>query len=147
MELYDAVHWAVHIVHSETVAVNACNIWGDQLIPNSGGIVIDGSRRVYLGGNIISTADNAITVKTTSGTSVTGALTSCCIETEDDPHCAFPGSGTNTPCLNSCQVHTVPALAVKLARWHAGNLDTALQGKSCHEQCLFFSGRSRQVRG
>ncbi len=67
VELYDAVHWAVHIMHSETVAVNNCNIWGDQLIPNSGGIVIDGSRRVYLGGNIISTADNAITVKTTSG--------------------------------------------------------------------------------
>ena len=67
VELYDAVHWAVHIVHSETVAVNGCNIWGDQLIPNSGGIAVDGSRRVYLGGNIISTADNAITVKTTSG--------------------------------------------------------------------------------
>ena len=67
VELYDAVHWTVHIMHSETVAVNACNIWGDQLIPNSSGIVIDGSRRVYLGGNIISTADNAITVKATSG--------------------------------------------------------------------------------
>lgn len=67
IELYDAVHWTVHIVHSETVAIIRCNIWGDQLIPNSGGIVIDGSRRVYLGENIISTADNAITVKTSSG--------------------------------------------------------------------------------
>ena len=83
MELYDAVHWAVHIVHSETVAVNDCNIWGDQLIPNSGGIVIDGSRRVYLGGNIISTADNAITVKTTSGVTITGSWT--CLPR---PHCA-----------------------------------------------------------
>ena len=67
MELYDTVHWTVHIVHSETVAINNCNIWGDQLIPNSAGIVVDGSRRVYLGGNIISTADSAITVKTSSG--------------------------------------------------------------------------------
>ena len=67
VELYDAVHWTVHIVHSETVAINNCNIWGDQLIPNSAGIVVDGSRRVYLGGNIISTADSAITVKTSSG--------------------------------------------------------------------------------
>ena len=67
VELYDAVHWTVHIVHSETVAVNNCNIWGDQLIPNSGGIMVDGSRRVYLGGNIISTADNAINILTSSG--------------------------------------------------------------------------------
>ena len=67
MELYDAVHWTVHIEHSETVAVNNCNIWGDPLIPNSAGIVIDGSKRVYLGENTISTADNAITVRTPRG--------------------------------------------------------------------------------
>lgn len=67
MELYDAVHWTVHIEHSETVAVNNCNIWGDPLIPNSAGIVIDGSKRVYLGENTISTADNAITVRTPQG--------------------------------------------------------------------------------
>ena len=67
MELYDAVHWTVHIEHSETVAVNNCNIWGDPLIPNSAGIVIDGSKRVYLGENTVSTADNAITVRTTQG--------------------------------------------------------------------------------
>ena len=67
MELYDAVHWTVHIEHSETVAINNCNIWGDPLIPNSAGIVIDGSKRVYLGENTISTADNAITVRTTQG--------------------------------------------------------------------------------
>ena len=67
MELYDAVHWMLHIEHSETVAVNNCNIWGDPLIPNSAGIVIDGSKRVYLGENTISTADNAITVRTPQG--------------------------------------------------------------------------------
>ena len=67
VELYDAVHWTVHIEHSETVAINNCNILGDPLIPNSAGIVIDGSKRVYLGENTISTADNAITVRTTQG--------------------------------------------------------------------------------
>ena len=67
VELYDAVHWTLHIEHSETVAINTCNIWGDPLIPNSAGIVIDGSKRVYLGENTISTADNAITVRTTQG--------------------------------------------------------------------------------
>ena len=85
MELYDAVHWTVHIEHSETVAVNNCNIWGDPLIPNSAGIVIDGSKRMYLGENTISTADNAITVRTPQGKNRTQqppSLCSCCCLTE-----------------------------------------------------------------
>lgn len=65
VELYDSVHSALHIMRSEAVAVIGVDIWGDPLMPNSGGIVIEGSRRVYLGGNVISTADNAITLRTT----------------------------------------------------------------------------------
>ena len=67
VQLYDSVHWAVHILRSEAVAVMGVSIWGDPLVPLSRGIVIDGSRRVYLGGNVISTADDAISLKTTAG--------------------------------------------------------------------------------
>lgn len=67
VQLYDSVHWAVHILRSEAVAVMGVSIWGDPLVPLSRGIVIDGSRRVYLGGNVISTADDAVSLKTTAG--------------------------------------------------------------------------------
>ncbi|KAK9909603.1 hypothetical protein WJX75_004848 [Coccomyxa subellipsoidea] len=66
VQLYDSVHWAVHILRSEAVAVMGVSIWGDPLVPLSRGIVIDGSRRVYLGGNVISTADDAVSLKTTA---------------------------------------------------------------------------------
>lgn len=67
VELYDAVHWAVHILRSEAVALMGVSIWGDPLVPLSRGIVVDSSRRIYLGGNVISTADNAVTLQTTAG--------------------------------------------------------------------------------
>ncbi|BDA42853.1 probable polygalacturonase [Coccomyxa sp. Obi] len=66
VELYDAVHWAVHILRSEAVALMGVSIWGDPLVPLSRGIVVDGSRRIYLGGTVISTADNAVTLQTTA---------------------------------------------------------------------------------
>jgi polygalacturonase len=55
------------MVNSEAVAVINVSIWGDPMVPFSGGVVIEGCRRVYLGGNVISTADNALTLKTTNG--------------------------------------------------------------------------------
>ena len=67
VEVYDAVHYAVHILRSEAVALVNATVWGDPLIPASSGVVIDGSRRVFLGGCAISTADNAIGRKTTAG--------------------------------------------------------------------------------
>ena len=67
VEFYDAVHYAVHVLRSQAVALLNCSVWGDPLIPASSGVVIDGSRRVYLGDCDISTADNAIGLKTTEG--------------------------------------------------------------------------------
>ena len=67
VELYDAVHYAAHILRSEAVALVNVTVWGDPLIPASSGVVIDGSRRVFVGGCSISTADNAIGLKTTAG--------------------------------------------------------------------------------
>jgi polygalacturonase len=67
VELYDAVHYAVHVLRSEEVAIVNVTVWGDPLIPASSGVIIDGSRRVVVGGCSISTADNAIGLKTTAG--------------------------------------------------------------------------------
>lgn len=67
VEFYDSVHYAVHVLRSQAVALLNCSIWGDPLIPASSGVVIDGSRRVYLGDCTISTADNAVGLKTTEG--------------------------------------------------------------------------------
>lgn len=65
LNLVDPVYWCVHLVNSSHVRVQNITIQGDWNIPNNDGIDIDSSSDVEVTGAHISTADDAICIKTT----------------------------------------------------------------------------------
>eukprot|EP00884_Botryococcus_braunii_P002245 jgi/Botrbrau1/12020/Bobra.247_2s0024.1 len=74
----DPVWWAVHILRSEAVALVSVAVMGQSSIPYSGGVIIDGSSRVYVGRCAIETGDDAIALQTTGKGEVNSVLVDSC---------------------------------------------------------------------
>lgn len=67
VELVDFVNTALHIKLSEAVAVLQSKIHSDEEVQGPSGILVDGSKRVFVGQTTISCAGHSITAVTTTG--------------------------------------------------------------------------------
>ncbi|KXZ43270.1 hypothetical protein GPECTOR_96g736 [Gonium pectorale] len=66
LELRDSAFWTLHVRESKRVRLHRLNISGDLDFPNNDGIDIDGSSYVTVTDTHVSTADDALCLKTTS---------------------------------------------------------------------------------
>jgi len=74
VELVDFVNTALHIKLSEAVAVLQSKIHSDEEVQGPSGILVDGSKRVFVGQTTISCAGHSITAVTTTGKKVLESL-------------------------------------------------------------------------
>ncbi|PNH05100.1 putative polygalacturonase [Tetrabaena socialis] len=63
--LRDSAFWTLHVLHSDHVRVLGVTVLGDFDFPNNDGIDIDGSSYVTVEGCHVTTADDAVCLKTT----------------------------------------------------------------------------------